>query len=170
MHNYDQQNERIQKIIWIIEERIRWTIPIDEIASKDFLERFSGWYLPSLSGLNPWGRIITVDIHLKGRQLFETVAHEVGHSLLNKRKLSQPLKSLFTTDKEYDARLKTGFFSGYARTDWEADFCETFSAWVVNSGRLNNVVFECRTFNLKRDEVLLAKYMAIKQYLKAKKL
>ena len=167
MDQYELQNQRIQKLLWKIKDLIGCSVPVDQIASKDFLNDYSGWYLPSLSGFNPWGRIISVDVNLRGRQLFETVAHEVGHSLLNKRRLKQSLKLLFTQNEESGPRLrlKNGFFSAYARTNWEEDFCETFSAWVTNAGRLKSVAFEGRKFDLKNDKVLIAKYNAIKQYL-----
>jgi hypothetical protein len=168
MDQDDKQLERIQNLIWKIQDFIGRTIPLDQIAVTDsFAKKYAGWYVPSLMGFNPWGRIITINQDLRGRQLYETVAHEVGHAFLSHKKLSPKLKANFTDENENrNARIKSGFFSGYARTDWKEDFCETFSAFVCNKGKITNIKFEGRTFSLSKDPVMKLKYMSIKQYLK----
>jgi len=88
---------------------------------------------------------------LRGRAFLEFLYHELGHVLasqydltLFKRRFSKrAARSGYERATEVFRRRPRsyGFPSGYAEIDWEEDFAETFSCYMVNKGKTRGAVY-----------------------------
>lgn len=115
---------------------------------------------------------------LRGLRFREFLYHELGHALFAEYHISAGLLKPFTKRisiaYKNDADMftkkvrKNGFVSGYASLNTEEDFCETFSAYIINNQRTSGKIsFEGETIDLSKDIKLQMKFIAIKEILQA---
>ncbi len=111
-----------------------------------------------------------------GNRMFkEDLFHELGHIFrwrygldaierrhFSSRRLHRKTKN---RDSQKFERCK-GFVSEYAATSQDEDFCETFSAFLVNGGKTSGIIkYDGERIDLKMDSVLSAKFRAISRIL-----
>jgi hypothetical protein len=121
----------------------------------------------SIFHCNLWlTKIIAVVESVSLENLKGALYHELGHALCSEYDLSSHLLA-FTRGrprklKDSDAPPPGGFVSNYARKNREEDFCETFSAYLLNGRRTRGIVtFEGNKLNLDRDLRLKKKFHAV---------
>lgn len=119
-------------------------------------------------------RIVQVP-NKRGVQFREFLYRELGHCLCLEYEIPKKFFRSFTSRNpgvlKYHWELndfaenidpKLGFISRYACLSNEEDFCETFSAYVLNNFKTSgNIIFGGRKFNLGRDLRLKEKFLAV---------
>ncbi len=125
------------------------------------------------------GGVIFLGDDLKGRQFKEFLFHELGHALsteydlsdfkrhFTKRKSHGPQGNYNMDTERFRRRPRVeGFSSGYAQIDWEEDFAETFSCYLVNGGKLRGkVLYGNEEISLADDPKLRKKLLVIRETL-----
>ena len=135
------------------------------------LFKFRGWY-------EPWNVIQLPNS--RGVVFREFLYHELGHALMSEYSISKSLMKLFTTRApSYLKYLREvgefsngprplGFISRYATINRSEDFCETFSAWVLNDFKTQGIIrYNGDRINLNADSKLRLKFEAMKQIIRA---
>jgi hypothetical protein len=132
------------------------------------------------AALLPLGRSkfkIELPTRVGRRELLEDLFHELGHAYRLRNGLSSNERAHFFSGrqvglsqfdlKEWDSIARPeGFVSCYAITRQEEDFCETFSAYLVNGGRCSGVIiYDSNRIDLERDLVLKRKFKSIDRIL-----
>ncbi len=129
----------------------------------------TGWYEPCTGVLHlP---------NVRGVQFREFLYHELGHVLFSTYEISEEFLKIFCNkdpawlEQLYDPFLTDciehlehphEFVSDYATRSTEEDFCETFSAWVMNDFKTNGLItYDGNHLNLKQDKRLQKKFFTI---------
>ncbi len=125
------------------------------------------------------GATICLGDDLKGRQFLEFLYHELGHALVSEYDLAD-FKRYFTKRRSRGQQVnynldterfrrrprESGFPSGYAQIDWEEDFAETLSCYLINGGKTRGLVkYGNEVISLSDDRKLRRKLVIIREAL-----
>jgi hypothetical protein len=118
------------------------------------------------------------------REAKEFSFHEIGHAIVASydipENLFPPFRNHHCSNQSIIDRIeyyleggklaagerKRGYFSSYAYTNRDEDFCETFAAYMCNGGCRSQWTFDGETINLNREPTLVKKVKAIDKIIK----
>jgi hypothetical protein len=113
---------------------------------------------------------------LTKRESLEALYHELGHAFVRKYKktLMPEFKRRRDWTDDYHRRGRRlantarlpGFVSGYARTNSEEDFCETFSCYLLNRRTTGVMKYEGERFEVWEGTRLHKKLLCVEKELK----
>jgi hypothetical protein len=122
---------------------------------------------------------VFVNSNLKDQQFKEALYHELGHALLAEHGIKVPRNFNGCRDHKdgYWAYLRRGsrlagtprhksFCSGYARTNREEDFCETFACYLINQKTKGWMRYENARFMVTVGTKLHRKFLYVEEVLK----
>jgi len=175
--------DRILKIIDDLEKELKVFFGIEAVVTTPFssagFSEYFFWFFERKTIYIPSG--------YRGRELREYLYHELGHALVNNYKLSNRMLKGFCSKISKDGWIewwkyqwnvikystkerKHGYVSGYASLDREEDFAETFSAFLLNDGKIGNgkIVYDGNKINLNatKERNLKNKFKTIKEIIK----
>lgn len=135
-------------------------------------------YLKCRAWYEAWG-IIQLP-KCKGTLFREFLYHELGHALLAEYNISKNLLTPFTTrqsklfkyfndvNDNSEGPRPDGFVTKYAGINRSEDFCETFSAWVLNDFKTSGkILYNGDLIDLSKDSKLKKKFEAVAEILNA---
>lgn len=141
------------------------------------LERIE--YFRNTAAYESWCEGVIQIPKCRGIELRQFLYHELGHALLAEYEIPKTMFKKFTSrassgikysleiGKFSQRERREGFISGYAVINKEEDFCETFSAWVLNAYKTTGTVqYDGESLNLTKDIKLKAKFLAVAQVVK----
>lgn len=160
-----------------LERDLRITFAVTHFRQLSYgLEKIE--YFKRRAWYEPWG-IIQLP-KCTGVQFREFLYHELGHALLAEYQVSNQLLKPFTNRRstflDYLNDVETfceesrsqGFISSYASINRAEDFCETFSAWVLNDFKTSGkLVYNGETVDLSKDPRLKKKFVSVKEIISA---
>lgn len=125
---------------------------------------------------------VFVNSNLNEQQFKEALYHELGHALLSNHGIKVPRDFNGCRDHKdgYWAYLRRGsrlagtprhksFCSGYARTNREEDFCETFACYLINNKTKGWMTYEGVRFMVRAGTKLYDKFTFVKNVVEGSK-
>ena len=149
----------------IIDIKVSTPRPFIQVAQLEYTEEGNILYLPPKISI--------------GRSLEEMIIHELGHAYLNLYSIPKRINNLFGNISNWVNPISyiyhsvfthcfersDGYVSQYAITCPEEDFCETFSAVMLNRKDSNKITYNGEKIDLCEDKVLSRKVEALRGYL-----
>lgn len=147
--------------------KVSFAVKSFRVLPKVFFQssaQYEGWF----------GGVIQLP-NCRGKLFREFLYHELGHALDAGYEIPESYFKSFTSrnpdgieyilenGKYADKDRVTGFVSGYARLSRREDFCETFSAWILNGYKTSGrIVYGEEVIDLTKDLRLRRKFEAVK--------